>query len=102
MDTMASAKIIQRKFPTPTSAHPYWCQVKMGTPKNGDPGSLLSWDNRDPGPHYIVIMGIPDAHYHRDYGDPFVKIGIPINYPFKLRFSLPMAIPTVSTLLHNV
>ena len=53
------------------------CQVEMGTPQNGDPGSLLSRDNRDPGPHYTVIMGIPDAHYHSDYGDPFVKIGIP-------------------------
>ena len=45
--------------------------------KNGDPGSPISRDNRDPGPHYTVMLGIPDAHCHSDYGDPFVKIGIP-------------------------
>lgn len=55
---------------------------KNGTPQNADPGSPLSQDNGNPGPHHTVILGIQDAHYHSDYGDPFVKIGIPIKHAF--------------------
>ena len=33
------------------------CHVKMGTPQNGDPGSLFSRENGDPGPHTPGKMG---------------------------------------------
>jgi hypothetical protein len=48
------------------------CQVKNnGDPQNGDPGSLFYWGSGDPGPHYTSILGIPDAQYHGDFGDPY-------------------------------
>ena len=33
------------------------CHVKMGTPQNGDPGSLYSREYRDPGPHFPGNIG---------------------------------------------
>jgi hypothetical protein len=54
------------------------CQVKMGTPQNGDPRSLFYRENGDPGPHFASILGIPGAQYHGDFGDPLVKMGTTI------------------------
>ena len=69
-----------------------------GDAQNGDPGYPLSWDNRDPDPHFTIILGTPDAHYHGDYGDPFVKMGTPINFAISYVSSSSQATPTLSTL----
>ena len=33
------------------------CHVRMGTPKNGDPGSPFSYESGDPGRHNHIIIG---------------------------------------------
>ena len=71
---------------------------KNGDPPNRDPGSPLSWDNGDPGPHYTVILGshmpivtvIMGTVLHCENRDP------PSINAFRLCFSL--AVPTLSTL----
>ena len=42
------------------------CRVNLGTPQNGDPGSLLSRDNGDPGPYITNILGTPVPQNHYD------------------------------------
>ena len=49
------------------------CQVKMGTPQNGDPGSLFSYEVRDPGPQFSNILGTLGSPISYDIRDPSMK-----------------------------
>ncbi len=31
------------------------------------------------GPYFASILGVPGAQYHGDFGDPLVKMGIPVD-----------------------
>ena len=62
----------------PVRPWPYRCQVKMGTPQNGDPVSPFSYEVRDPGPQFPNILGTLGSPISYDIRDPSMKLGTPI------------------------
>ena len=71
------------------------CQVKMGTPPNGDPGSPFSYEIGDPGPQFSNILGTPGSPISYGIRDPSMKLGTPIFFFCSGKFCHHHAINTV-------